>query len=149
MFIGESFKIKESECRWRCVLPLKSRWHNKHSWNVWRGKRLELSNKSRIKVHVVLRFFRSLMSSSARTARQNKFVLINSRTIQALWYLIMNRSRQNKLCHFLRECIFSACATHAAKQYGAWTSPGYKSNILNFFFLLVFVRNRRNEVYQR
>ena len=36
--------------RWRCPLPLNSRWHNKHSWNLWRVKRLvtleQISNKS-------------------------------------------------------------------------------------------------------
>ena len=129
-----------------------------HSWNVWRGKRLELSNKSRIKVHVVLRFFRSLMSSSARTARQNKFVLINIVELSKPYRMVFESwdSVQAKqiVPLFTRVYFFRVCKTHASKQLprSSWTSPGYKSNITEqqeFFLLLVFVRNRRNEVYQR
>ena len=141
IFIAEYCKIKESECtasdqpfRWRCVLRLNSRWYNKHSWNVWRGKRLELSNKSRIKVHVVLRFFRSLMSSSAGTARQNKFVLIYIVELSKPYRIVFEswESVQAKqiVPLFTRVYFFRVCETHAAKQLprSSWTSPGYKSN---------------------
>ena len=52
------------------------------------------------------------MSSSAGTALQNKFVLIHIVELSPTEWCLNhgNRSRQNKLCHFLRDCIFSACA---------------------------------------
>ena len=136
--LADSCNIKESECtaldqpfRWRCVLPLNSRWHNKHSWNLWRGKQLvtleQISNISPRGVAV----FRSLMSSSAGTARQNKFVLIYIVELSKPYRMVFvnHGSVQAKqiVPLFTRVYFFGVCA---AKQLprSSWTSPGYKSN---------------------
>ena len=88
----------------------------------------------RIKVHVVLRFFRSLMSSSTRTARQNKFVLIYIVELSKPYRMVFEtwESVQAKqiVPLFTRVYFFRVCKTLAAKQLprSSWTSPDYKSN---------------------
>ena len=119
----DSCKIKESECtasdqpfRWRCVLPLNSRWHNKHSWNLWRGKRLvtleQISNKSPRGVAVF----------------QNKFVIIYIVELSKPYRMVFESVQAKQIVPlFTRVYCFRVCETHAAKQLprSSWTSPGY------------------------
>ena len=91
----------------------------------------QISNKSPRGVA----FFKSLMSSSAGTARQNKFVLIYIVELSKPYRMVFEswESVQAKqiVPLFTRVYFFRVCETHAAKQLprSSWTSPGYKSNI--------------------
>ena len=74
------------------------------------------------------------MSSSAGTARQNKFVLIYIVELSKPYRMVFEswESVQAKqiVPLFTRVYFFHVCETHAAKQLprSSWTSPGYKSN---------------------
>ena len=109
----KEYTASDQPFRWRCVLPLNSRWHNKHSWNLWRGKRLV----TRTKVH----------------AQQNRFVITYIVELSKPYRMVLEswESVQAKqiVPLFMGVYFFRVYETHAAKQLpqNSWTSPGYKS----------------------